>query len=243
MKNIKIDINADVGEGVGNESEVFPLISSCNIACGGHAGDLDSMLSVVRLAKKNKLKIGAHPSFPDKKNFGRKTMSISNDKLEKSLRDQIESLTSILVKENVKLNHIKPHGALYNFGSNDEQTARIIIGITKEIKTKLYVPYSSLISKISIKEGVEICNELFIDRNYNSDLSLVSRDNSNALIQNSNEMFKHVNNIINNKIRTIDDKEISVCFDTLCIHGDNPNAVKLIKELHLKLNAIGIEIL
>ena len=243
MENLKIDINADVGEGIGNEDQLFPLISSCNIACGGHAGDLETMLSVVRLAKKNNLKIGAHPSFPDKKNFGRKIMNISKDKLVKSLKNQIQSLRSILIQENVDLNHIKPHGALYNFASNDKETARIIIDLTKEINTKLYVPYSSLISKMAREEGVKICNELFIDRNYNSNLTLVSRDNPKALIENSNEMFKHVYNIINNKIISIDNKERSVEFDTLCIHGDNPNAIELLKELHLKLNNIGIEII
>ncbi|SUZ87817.1 uncharacterized protein METZ01_LOCUS40671 [marine metagenome] len=242
MENLKIDINADVGEGIGNEDQLFPLISSCNIACGGHAGDLETMLSVVRLAKKNNLKIGAHPSFPDKKNFGRKIMNISKDKLVKSLKNQIQSLRSILIQENVDLNHIKTHGALYNFASNDKETARIIIDLTKEMKTKLYVPYSSLISKMAREEGVKICNELFIDRNYNSNLTLVSRDNPKALIENSNEMFKHVYNIINNKIISIDKKEKSVEFDTLCIHGDNPNAIELLEELHLKLNNIGIEI-
>ena len=243
MENLKIDINADVGEGIGNEDQLFPLISSCNIACGGHAGDLETMLSVVRLAKKNNLKIGAHPSFPDKKNFGRKIMNISKDKLVKSLKNQIQALRTILIQENVDLNHIKPHGALYNFASNDKETARIIIDLTKEINTKLYVPYSSLISKMAREERVKTCNELFIDRNYNSNLTLVSRENSNALIDDSKEMFKHVCNIINNKIISIDNKERSVEFDTLCIHGDNPNAIELLKELHLKLNNIGIEII
>ena len=93
------------------------------------------------------------------------------------------------------------------------------------------------------EEGVKICNELFIDRNYNSNLTLVSRDNPNALIENSNEMFKHVYNIINNKIISVDKKEISVEFDTLCIHGDNPNAIELLEELHLKLNNIEIKII
>ena len=243
MKNLKIDINADVGEGIGNEDQLFPLISSCNIACGGHAGNLETMLSVVRLAKKNNLKIGAHPSFPDRKNFGRKIMNISKDKLVKSLKNQIQALRTILIQENVDLNHIKPHGALYNFASNDKETARIIIDLTKEINTKLYAPYSSLISKMAREEGVKICNELFIDRNYNSNLTLVSRDNPNALIENSNEMFKHVYNIINNKIISVDKKEISVEFDTLCIHGDNPNAIELLEELHLKLNNIEIKII
>ena len=243
MKNLKIDINADVGEGIGNEDQLFPLISSCNIACGGHAGNLETMLSVVRLAKKNNLKIGAHPSFPDRKNFGRKIMNISKDKLVKSLKNQIQALRTILIQENVDLNHIKPHGALYNFASNDKEIARIIIDLTKEINTKLYAPYSSLISKMAREEGVKICNELFIDRNYNSNLTLVSRDNPNALIENSNEMFKHVYNIINNKIISVDKKEISVEFDTLCIHGDNPNAIELLEELHLKLNNIEIKII
>jgi len=243
MKNLKIDINADVGEGIGNEDQLFPLISSCNIACGGHAGDLETMLSVVRLAKKNNLKIGAHPSFPDRKNFGRKVMNISKDKLVKSLKNQIESLKKILIQENADLNHIKPHGALYNFASNDKETARIIINLTKEMNTKLYVPYSSLISEMAVEEGIKTCNELFIDRNYNSNLTLVSRNNPNALIENSNEMFKHVYNIINNKIISIDKKERSVEFDTLCIHGDNPNAIELLEELHLKLNNIGIKII
>lgn len=243
MKNLKIDINADVGEGIGNEDQLFPLISSCNIACGGHAGNLETMLSVVRLAKKNNLKIGAHPSFPDRKNFGRKIMNISKYKLVKSLKNQIQALRTILIQENVDLNHIKPHGALYNFASNDKETARIIIDLTKEINTKLYAPYSSLISKMAREEGVKICNELFIDRNYNSNLTLVSRDNPNALIENSNEMFKHVYNIINNKIISVDKKEISVEFDTLCIHGDNPNAIELLEELHLKLNNIEIKII
>ena len=243
MKNLKIDINSDVGEGICNEDQLFPLISSCNIACGGHAGNLETMLSVVRLAKKNNLKIGAHPSFPDRKNFGRKIMKISNINLEKSLKNQIESLKNILNKENMDLNHIKPHGALYNFASNDKETARVIINITKEMKTKLYVPYSSLISKMAIEEGVKTCNELFIDRNYNSNLTLVSRDNSNALIESSNEMFTHVHNIINNKIICINKKETNVEFDTLCIHGDNPNVIELLKDLHLKLKKIGIKII
>ena len=155
----------------------------------------------------------------------------------------MRELIPILIQENVDLTHIKPHGALYNFASNDKETARIIIDLTKEINTKLYAPYSSLISKMAREEGVKICNELFIDRNYNSNLTLVSRDNPNALIENSNEMFKHVYNIINNKIISVDKKEISVEFDTLCIHGDNPNAIELLEELHLKLNNIEIKII
>jgi UPF0271 protein len=244
MKEYIIDINADVGEGMGNESELFPMISSCNIACGGHAGDQQSILSTVRLAKKNNIKIGAHPSFPDKINFGRKILKIDKESLFKSLKNQIESLQNILIQENIKLNHIKPHGALYNLAANDRKTAKIIIDLVKEINVKLYVPYNSLIAEIANKQGIDICNELFIDRNYNSDLTLVSRDHPNAMIKDSESIFQHVNGIINDKtITTIDLKKIAVEFDTLCIHGDSKNVIKLTKDLHIKLNNIGIKIL
>ena len=244
MKNILIDINADVGEGIGNEKELFPFISSCNIACGGHTGDYKTMLSTVKLAKENDVKIGAHPSFEDKENFGRKILKFNREELLNSLTNQVESLQKILKKENVKLNHIKAHGALYNLSAYDIKSAKTLIDLAKRINTKLFVPYSSLISKIAEKEGVEIYNELFIDRNYNSDFTLVSRDNSNALIRESDKMFQHVKKIIINKtISTINNESISVEFDTLCIHGDSPNAIEMIRDLHFKLKNIGIKII
>ena len=141
------------------------------------------------------------------------------------MRQDRESLQNILIQENIKLNHIKPHGALYNLAANDRKTAKIIIDLVKEINVKLYVPYNSLIAEIANKQGIDICNELFIDRNYNSDLTLVSRDHPNAMIKDSESIFQHVNGIINDKtITTIDLKKIAVEFDTLCIHGDSPNA-------------------
>ena len=244
MKKIKLDINADVGEGIENENKLFPFISSCNIACGGHTGNYKTMLSTVRLAKQYNVKIGAHPSFEDRENFGRKILKVDKKELLSSLINQVESLKNILKNEKIKLNHIKAHGALYNLSAYDKDSAKIIIELAKKIDTKLYVPYSSLISKIAKEQGVETCNELFVDRNYNSDLTLVSRENSNALINDSKTMFEHVKKIINDQIITsINNKNMSVEFDTLCIHGDSPNAIELIKELHFKLKNIGIKII
>ena len=244
IKELKLDINADVGEGIGNENELFPFISSCNIACGGHAGDYKTMLSTVRLAKQNKINIGAHPSFEDRKNFGRKILKVEKKELLNSLINQVESLQDILKKEELTLNHIKAHGALYNLSAFDKDSAKVIVELAKKFKTKLYVPYSTLISKMAKEQGIETYNELFIDRNYNSDLTLVSRENSNALIRDSKTMFEHVKKIINDKIITsINNKNISVEFDTLCIHGDSPNAIELIKDLHFKLKSIGIKII
>ena len=244
MKKIKLDINADVGEGIENENELFPFISSCNIACGGHTGNYKTMLSTVGLAKQHNVKIGAHPSFEDRENFGRKILKVDKKGLLSSLINQVESLQDILKNQEIKLNHIKAHGALYNLSAYDKDSAKIIIELAKKIDTKLYVPYSSLISKIAKEQGVETCNELFVDRNYNSDLTLVSRDNSNALINDSEIIFQNINKIINDKIITsIDKKNISVEFDTLCIHGDSPNAIELIKDVHFKLKNTGIKII
>lgn len=244
MKKIKLDINADVGEGIENENELFPFISSCNIACGGHTGNYKTMLSTVGLAKQHNVKIGAHPSFEDRENFGRKILKVDKKGLLRSLINQVESLQDILKNQEIKLNHIKAHGALYNLSAYDKDSAKIIIELAKKIDTKLYVPYSSLISKMAKEQDVETYNELFIDRNYNSDLTLVSRENSNALINDSKTMFEHVKKIINDQIITsINNKNMSVEFDTLCIHGDSPNAIELIKELHFKLKNIGIKII
>lgn len=244
MKKIKLDINADVGEGIENENELFPFISSCNIACGGHTGNYKTMLSTVGLAKQHNVKIGAHPSFEDRENFGRKILKVDKKELLSSLINQVESLQDILKNQEIKLNHIKAHGALYNLSAYDKDSAKIIIELAKKIDTKLYVPYSSLISKMAKEQDVETYNELFIDRNYNSDLTLVSRENSNALINDSKTMFEHVKKIINDQIITsINNKNMSVEFDTLCIHGDSPNAIELIKELHFKLKNIGIKII
>ena len=244
MKKIKLDINADVGEGIENENELFPFISSCNIACGGHTGNYKTMLSTVGLAKQYNVKIGAHPSFEDRENFGRKILKVDKKELLSSLINQVESLQDILKKEEMTLNHIKAHGALYNLSAFDKDSAEVIIELAKKFKTKLFVPYSTLISKMAKEQGIETYNELFIDRNYNSDLTLVSRGNSNALINDSEIIFQNINKIINDKIITsIDKKNISVEFDTLCIHGDSPNAIELIKDVHFKLKNIGIKII
>ena len=237
-----MDINCDVGEGLKNESELFPLISSCNIACGGHAGDEQSMRDVVLLAKKHNLNIGAHPSYPDKKNFGRKKIKISIKELKESIESQIITLVNVLGKEKLKMNHIKAHGALYNFSSYDKETAIVIIDLVKKLNVKLYVPYNSLIFKLAKDEGINTMIELFLDRNYNTDYSLVSRSNKKALITNPKDMLDHVENILNNKIVTINNFNIDVKFDTLCVHGDNPGVIKMLQSLNQQLKSKKISI-
>ena len=240
-----IDINVDVGEGIGNESILMPIISSCNIACGGHAGDSESMRMIVKLATANNVKIGAHPSFPDKANFGRKQMDISYSALYTSIKGQIDDLMIILKEENTRLNHVKPHGALYNLAAVDYKTASVIIEVMKNfiLPVKLFVPFNSVIEKKAIENNIPIKYEAFADRNYNDDGTLVSRNEKNALIHDSEQMFDHVFRMISSqKVKTISGSEIKILADTFCIHGDNPKAVDLIRDLSKRLQEKGIQI-
>jgi UPF0271 protein len=245
MQMEAIDINVDVGEGINNESVLMPIISSCNIACGGHAGDLETMKQVVKLAKEHNVKVGAHPSFPDKEHFGRKPMDISCAALYTSIKGQVDNLMSVLRDEHVRLNHIKPHGALYNLAAVDTKYASVVIEVMKSIllPIKLYVPYNSVIEKLALKNNLLIKYEAFADRNYNADGTLVSRTEIHALIEDSDEMFEHVFRMISsNKVKTISGKEIKILADTLCIHGDNPKAIDLIKSLSSRLQKEGVQI-
>ncbi len=246
MNQFIIDINADVGEGLANEAHLMPYLSSCNIACGGHAGDFESMKTVVKLAEQHNVKIGAHPSFPDKENFGRRFVEMSSADLYTSLKHQIRSLMTVLRNERLPLHHIKPHGALYNFAVKDEKIATVIIEVIKSIalSIKLYAPFNSVIANLAQQEHIPVTFEAFADRNYNEDLSLVSRDKKNAIITDSNLAFKHIYKIISEqKVMTIDGVEVALKANTFCMHGDNPEVLNILKNLTNKLHKKGIKIL
>jgi UPF0271 protein len=236
---MQIDINADVAEGIDNEAYLMPYLSSCNIACGEHAGDLQTMTKVVKLAKTHNVKIGAHPSFPDRVNFGRLDMKISVADLYSSLKQQIRALQNVLHSENAMLHHIKPHGALYNLAAKDEKTAKIIVEVIKTIAmpVKLYAPYKSVIAEIAKTQHIEVMYEAFADRNYNEDLSLVSRQSENAVLTKKEAVAKHVLQIIKlQKIKTINGVEVPIKATTICMHGDTENVIESLKYLTQKLH-------
>ncbi|WP_136481280.1 5-oxoprolinase subunit PxpA [Cognatitamlana onchidii] len=241
----RIDINADVGEGVGNESEIMPFISSCNIACGGHAGGIKTMRTVVGLAKENKVKIGAHPSFPDKENFGRQIIDMPCTALYTSIKNQIKDLIEVLDDYHLQIHHVKPHGALYNLAAVDEKTAQVVVEVMRGLmlRAKLYVPYKSVIAKVAIEQNIPIMYEAFADRNYNDDLTLVSRDLDYAIIDNADAMFDHVFRMVtSNKVKTWSGKLKAIEADTFCMHGDHPKAFNLISELTKRLSDQGIKV-
>lgn len=246
MNEYVIDINCDVGEGIGNEAELLPLISSCNIACGGHAGDIETMTSVVRLAKENRVRVGAHPSYPDKENFGRVSMDISSNVLIKSIQTQVENFTSILKKENVRMHHIKPHGALYNDIAKDIQLAKTflkaIIGYKNHLV--LYVPYNSIIESQALKQNFKIKYEAFGDRNYNKDLSLVSRKFPNAVIEKPEQVLSHLLSMVKEKqLIAQDGSVVKLKADTFCIHGDTPSVLQILAYLTKELPQHNISII
>jgi len=232
---IKFEINCDLGEGFGNESELMPYIQSCNIACGGHAGNKKLMKEIVMLAIKHQVKIGAHPSYPDKVNFGRKTMDLRKDELNQSIQNQIRNLKSIVERQGAELHHIKPHGALYHDIATSDEFSLFFLRIISEYKAtiKLYVPFNSFIEKNAINNGFSIFREAFADRNYNDDLSLVSREYPGAIIVDPDLIAKRVLKMVQKKMVTsVTGNEVRIEADTFCIHSDSVNAIKNVKKMY-----------
>ena len=237
MKNY-IDINCDVGEGMGNEADLFPFISSCNVACGGHAGDEAMMRWIVSLARKHHVKIGAHPSYPDFPNFGRVSIDISPKELSETIQCQVAQLGLVCDQENASMHHIKAHGALYNDCAKGGTIATVFLEALEHYKTNLflYVPAASTLEQMALTRGFKIKREAFGDRNYNQDLSLVSRKEINAVISEPNLVFEQlVRLVLNHRIATDAGTLEELIADTYCIHGDTPNALQILMYLSKQL--------
>ncbi len=242
---LSIDINCDVGEGVDNEALLMPFISSCNIACGAHAGDVETIDKVIQIAQKYQVNIGAHPSFPDKENFGRKIMDISLETLKASLIHQIQLLQKRLDIHGASLNHIKAHGALYNQSVVDPKIAKVIIDSVKKTTPNavLYVPFNSVIERLAIQQQVKIKYEVFADRNYDDNLRLVARTEKNALITDKEEVVNHILKMITDKnVNTISNNLIPIKAETCCVHGDNEAVIEIVRFIHQSLTKKGITI-
>ena len=242
---LRIDINCDVGEGLQNEALLMPYISSCNIACTAHAGSIESIDRVIQLAKQQGVKIGAHPSFPDREHFGRRVINITPEKLEKSIVEQIELLKQRLELADQSLHHIKMHGALYNLSAKDIPTAEIVLNAVKKSapNTILYAPDNSQITRLAESQGIKIKREAFADRNYNEDLSLVSRKQNNALITDKDQAFEHLSRMIfEGSVETVSGIITPIKAETFCVHGDNSNAIELVTYIHKNLINQGVHI-
>ena len=234
-----IDINCDVGEGIANEHLLMPYITSCNIACGGHFGDKNSMDTTIFLALKNNVLIGAHPSFPDTENFGRKWMTISDEELQKSIKNQLDIFQERMKIQKATLHHIKPHGALYNAIAVDEHLATVFVNSIQKYMQNVYlfVPYESEIEKVALNNDIKIKYEAFADRNYNDNLTLVNRADKNSIITDKEQVFKHVSKMVfEGKVNTVSGDEKPIKADTFCVHSDTENALEIVQYLSQKMN-------
>lgn len=234
----KIDLNLDGGEIPaalidGSEEALYQIVSSVNIACGGHAGDEASMKTAVELAIKYKLNIGAHPSFPDRENFGRKIIKIPHDELVESLVNQTENLRRICREFGAKLSHLKPHGALYNLAAQDFQSAQAIIAAVRILDGDP-LPIMGLASSPFIdwikQAGLPALEEAFADRRYEANGMLRSRQHHDAVIEDPDLAARQGYQIVfEGKVIAITGEVIKIHADSLCVHGDTPNALLIAK--------------
>ncbi|WP_417886146.1 5-oxoprolinase subunit PxpA [Zunongwangia sp.] len=231
-----ININCDLGEGGNYDVELMPLISSCNIACGGHAGNLETMQKTISLALDYKVKIGAHPSYPDKENFGRQSIKIDLEDLKTSLVAQILSLKQLVEAEGGTLSHVKPHGALYNDAAKNSEIAKIIIDAicTIDDSLLLYAPQESVLASEAFGK-LSVVIEAFADRNYLDNYQLVPRSEENAVITDKNTVLNHLSSmVLLNSITTINNHKLDCHANTFCLHSDTPNSVEILQYLHKK---------
>jgi len=230
---MKIDLNCDMGENIGNDEAIMPYITSANIACGFHAGDSKTMQATIRLAKKYSVAVGAHPSWLDVEGFGRREMSLPPDEVEALILYQVGALYAITKAEGMELVHVKPHGAIYNQATKDKILANTIARAVKRFSGDLVLVglAGSRLVEAGLEVGLQVMNEGFPDRNYDPDGTLVSRKEPHAIIEMPEEVAKHALELIQNGI-LFGEKRVKV--DTLCLHGDHPRVVenaKLIRKI------------
>jgi UPF0271 protein len=242
---MEININCDLGEkskhhSNENDPELLKIVNSANVACGFHAGDDDSMREVVKISKENGVSIGAHPSFKDLENFGRKRIYLSSSEIKKLIINQYEILQKIAQDHGENVTHMKPHGALNNMACEDIELATILAKAINDIdKNLIYlVPTGSKMEEAAKKLKMKIACEIFADRNYEDDGNLVSRKKINALIIDPEEAKKHVLRMVENQsLNCHSGKQIPCEIDSVCIHGDNMSSLATAKSI--KSNLVG----
>jgi len=248
---LKIDINCDLGESygcfkVGHDREIMPYITSTNIACGFHAGDPMVMAQTVNLAKQHGVAVGAHPGYPDLMGFGRRAMELTTEEVKNHVIYQVGALQAFARAAGVDLQHIKPHGALYNMAAKDEALSKAIIEAIDSIDSKvmLFAPSISITTKMAAEVGLRVAREVFADRAYNPDGSLVSRKTPDAVIENPEVVTERaVKMIIEGTVVAVNGKVVELGeVHTICVHGDTLTAVELASYLRKGLMDSGIEV-
>lgn len=240
----KVQLNCDLGEGGKYDHKIMPLISSCNIACGGHFGDESSIAETIDLAKRHRVLIGAHPSYPDVQNFGRKSLNLNHEDLKESLTSQLKLFFDVLVQKNQSIHHIKPHGALYHDSAKNNDLAELFLEVvhqfTKDIV--IYTAPNSILHEFS-NSNYRIYSEVFADRAYDQNADLMSRTKPNAVLNDKKQVSEQVLNfVLHQKVKVQNKDWISINFDTICFHSDSPNAVENLALVNQILHKHNIQI-
>ncbi len=242
---LSVDLNADLGEGSGHDAELFELISSANIATGFHAGDSDTMHAAISAAMQHGVAVGAHPSFFDRENFGRKELKVPNEEVFDAVAYQLGIFQAIASALGVRPNHVKPHGALYNMAVRDEELADAIARGIESVDPKLilFAPDNTELARAGETHGVQIAREIFADRNYLNDGWLVPRTRPDALLRDPKEAAERVLRMLREgKVRSVEGRDVDVRGETICVHGDTPGAVEFARELRTQLEREGVGI-
>ena len=245
---MEININCDLGESskfcsTENDPLLLKIVNSANIACGYHAGDRPTMEKTIKISKENSVSIGAHPSFNDPENFGRKRLNLPSGEITKLIVDQINILSNIAITSGIKVTHVKPHGALNNMACEDYELAKIISDSIIQVNKDLIflVPTGSQMEKAGKKLDMKIATEIFADRNYEDNGNLVSRSKSNAMITDPEIAKKHVIKMVENQaLNCYSGKQIPCEIDSVCVHGDGQSAVKTAKQIREGLIKAGV---
>ena len=245
-----VDLNSDLGESfgaykIGADDQIIPLVSSVNIACGWHAGDPLVMRKAVALAKENGVSIGAHPGFPDLMGFGRRNMNVTPAEVKAYIQYQVGALSAFCKAEGVKLHHVKPHGAMYNMAAADSKLARAVAEAIAEIDDSIVLLALSgsemLLAADAI--GLPCASEVFADRNYEEDGSLRARSKPDSIIHDEAECAARVLRMVTEgKVKAITGKDIELRADSICVHGDTPEALLFVQRIRDTLQSGGVAI-
>jgi 5-oxoprolinase (ATP-hydrolysing) subunit A len=247
---LAIDLNADLGEGFGRsrlskDEALLDMVSSANIACGFHAGDATTMRDTVMAAKARGVTIGAHPSYPDIPGFGRRELGLSPKEIGFHVRYQLRALRDVCGAEDAKLSYVKPHGALYNRAARDPEVADIVVMAIRDVEPSLTLLglAGSEMARAAERAGIAFASEAFVDRSYKPDGTLVPRNESGAIIHDVTNAVQRAVMLVKGKTITADDgSELRISAQSLCVHGDNPDAATMLTALRARLQSAGITI-
>jgi len=241
MQKAALNINCDVGEGISNEADFFPFLSSCSIACGGHYGNRESILATLKLAMENEVLVGAHPSYPDREHFGRVSMAMGKGEFQKALKEQLELFYSCLDESHLNAHHIKAHGALYNDLAVNAELCDWYLEVLNDYSFKyLYVLPTSVLEQKAISQGFEVMREAFLDRAYQENGTLAPRGMPGAVHDLKDTVWNQLNSLVaHKKLTTMDGRIITVEAETFCLHGDHPRVLEFLTFIYQQLNILG----